>query len=147
MTMLDRGEIAGLIPHAGTMCLLDGVDRWDATTIRCLTGRHRRQDNPLRRADGSLGAICAVELAAQAMALHGRLNGNMNGPPKPGALASVRDVRLRVSRLDQIIEDLVVDAVLLMGDDSSATYSFTLTAAGNEVARGRATVVFDVTVR
>lgn len=144
MTALDRDQIAALIPHAGTMCLLDSVDLWDATSIRCVTGSHRRPDNPLRRAEGSLGAVCAVELAAQAMALHGRLIGDANGPPKPGALASVRDVRLRVAYLDRIVEDIVVDATLLMGDGSTATYSFTLTAAQNEVARGRATVIFDV---
>jgi predicted hotdog family 3-hydroxylacyl-ACP dehydratase len=147
MTILDRDQIAGLIPHAGTMCLLDRVDLWDATSIRCVTGRHRRQDNPLRRAQGSLGAVCAVELAAQAMALHGRLIGNGDGPPKPGALASVRDLHLRTACLDQIVADIVVDAVLLVGDDASATYSFSLTAAQSEIARGRATVVFDVTVR
>jgi predicted hotdog family 3-hydroxylacyl-ACP dehydratase len=144
MTALDRSRIARLIPHSGTMCLLDEVERWDANSIRCRTGRHRRPDNPLVRAEGGIGGICAVELAAQAMAVHGRLAGAANAPPKPGALASVRDVRLRATMLDRVEDDIVIDAVLLMSDGASATYSFTVCAAESEIARGRATVVFDI---
>lgn len=143
MTALDRSQIATLIPHSGAMCLLDQVERWDANTIRCQTGCHRRQDNPLARAEGGIGGICAVELAAQAMAVHGRLTGDANAPPKPGALASVRDLRLRAAVLDRVEDDIVVDAVLLMSDGASATYSFTVRAAESEIVRGRATVVFD----
>ncbi len=144
MTMLDRNQIAALIPHAGTMCLLDRVEHWDANSIRCATSRHRRGDNPLARAEGGIGAVCAVELAAQAMALHGRLLGDASGPPKPGALASVRDLRLHTPRLDGIAGDIAIDALLLMSDGSSATYSFALSAAQSEIARGRATVIFDI---
>lgn len=141
--MLDRSEIAALIPHAGTMCLLDRVERWDATSIRCRTARHRSGDNPLRRVEGAIGAICAAEFAAQAMAVHGRLAGGTSGPPTPGILASVRDVWLGVAHLDQIADDLVIEAALLMSDGVSATYSFAVTAAQGALARGRATVVFD----
>ncbi|HEY1503252.1 MAG TPA: phosphotransferase [Stellaceae bacterium] len=142
--MIDRSQIARLIPHAGAMCLLDKVVSWDAGSIRCLTTRHRSSDNPLRRADGKIGAICAVEFAAQAMALHGRLVADTDGPPKPGILASVRDVRLHKPFLDGVIGDIAIDAVLLMGDGRSATYSFTLSAAQNRLGSGRATVIFDV---
>ena len=142
--MLDRSQIAALIPHAGTMCLLDKVERWDATSIRCLTSRHRSGDNPLKRAEGGIGAVCGVEFAAQAMAVHGRLAANLDGLPKPGLLASVRDLRLRVAFLDEIAEELVIDATLLMSDGHTATYSFTLSAARSELACGRATVVFEL---
>jgi len=143
--MIERSQIARLIPHAGAMCLLDKVMRWDANSIRCLTTRHRSSDNPLTRADGKIGAICAVEFAAQAMALHGRLVTGMNdSAPKPGFLASIRDVRLHTPFLDQVAEDIVIDAALLMGDGRSATYSFTLSAAEDKLASGRATVVFDM---
>lgn len=141
--MIERGEIARLIPHAGAMCLLDKVVRWDASSIRCLTTRHGSGNNPLRRADGSLGTVCAIEFAAQAMALHGRLVTETNSPPKPGILASVRDVRLKRRFLDEVVGDIVIDAALLMGDGRSATYSFTLSTGQDELASGRATVVFD----
>jgi predicted hotdog family 3-hydroxylacyl-ACP dehydratase len=144
MMTLDRNQIATLIPHSGTMCLLDFVERWDARSIRCLTGRHRCRDNPLERPEGGIGGVCVVELAAQAMAVHGRLAGDVASPPKPGALASVRDLRVYVGMLDRVMDDLVIDAVLLVAEGSGATYSFTVTAAQNEIARGRATVVFDI---
>jgi predicted hotdog family 3-hydroxylacyl-ACP dehydratase len=144
--MIERGEIALLIPHAGAMCLLDKVVRWDAGSIRCLTARHRSADNPLQRAGGEIGAACAVEFAAQAMALHGRLLHETGDAPKPGYLASVRDVRLHTPFLDKIGDDLVIDAALLMGDERTASYSFTLSTAAGEIASGRATVVFDMAV-
>lgn len=147
MTTLDRDRIATLIPHSGTMCLLDLVERWDANSIRCVTARHRRGDNPLARSEGGIGGVCVVELAAQAMAVHGRLTGDATQPPKPGALASIRDLRLQVGMLDRISGDLVIDAALLMADGAGATYSFAVSAAQGEIARGRATVVFDIGLR
>jgi len=78
------------------------------------------------------------------MAVHGRLTGDATQPSKPGALASIRDLRLRAGILDRTVGDIVVDATLLMADGSGATYSFTASAAQTEIARGRATVVFDI---
>lgn len=141
--MIERSQIAQLIPHAGAMCLVDKVVSWDARSIRCLTARHRSSDNPLKRADGKIGAICAVEFAAQAMALHGRLVTDTSGAPTPGFLASVRDVRLHGRFLDEVVDDIVIDAALLMGDGHSATYSFALNTAAGNLGSGRATVVFD----
>ncbi|WP_309246593.1 hypothetical protein [Ramlibacter montanisoli] len=43
---LDHAAIAGLIPHAGRMCLLARVDAWDAQRIRCSATSHRESDNP-----------------------------------------------------------------------------------------------------
>jgi len=142
--MMESSEIALLIPHAGAMRLLDKVVSWDTRSIRCLTTRHRGADNPLRRRDGKIGAICAVEFAAQAMALHGRLCAEASGAPKPGFLASVRNVLLRTRFLDEVAGDIAIDAALLMGDGRSATYSFTLSVAANTLASGRATVVFEM---
>ena len=78
---MTRDDIATLIPHSGSMCLLDGVLSWDENTILCRTASHRLPDNPLR-SNGRLAGVCGVEYAAQAMALHGGLTG--------GGLTSVR---------------------------------------------------------
>lgn len=145
MTLMDRQQIAAMIPHAGTMCLLDAVLSWDAVSVRCLSRRHRRADNPMRRADGGLGAVCGVEIAAQAMAVHGRLVAGGGSPPAHGYLASVRDVHLRISRLDDVAGDLIVDAARIMGDTQGATYRFALASDGIELVSGRATVLFGVT--
>jgi predicted hotdog family 3-hydroxylacyl-ACP dehydratase len=145
MTCIDRAQIATMIPHAGSMCLLDAVLRWDAASVRCLSRRHCSADNPLRRADGGLGSACGVELAAQAMAIHGRLVAGSGGQSAHGYLASVREVRLRTPRLDGIAGDIVVDAERLMGDARGASYRFVLASDGVELISGRATVLLDVT--
>lgn len=145
MMLMDRRQIATMIPHAGTMCLLDAVLSWNAVSVRCLSRRCGNADNPLRRADGGLGAVCGIEIAAQAMAVHGRLVAGGSNPPAHGYLASVRDVRLRVSRLDDIAGDIIIDAEHLMGDAQSAAYQFTLSSDSIELVSGRATVLFGVT--
>ena len=106
---LDRDGIAALIPHSGAMCLLARLEAWDAQRIVCAATNHRDAGHPLRTRSGLL-APCAIEYAAQAMALHGALIGQVAGAPgtpgTPGYLASARGVRLHVLRLD----DLPLDA-------------------------------------
>src|SRR5690349_3882547 len=99
--MLDRDWIASHIPHQGSMCLLDSVQSWDADKIACQASSHRLPDHPLR-AYGRLGAACAIEYAAQAMAVHGALTGSAATAPKAGYLVSARSVQLLVERLDDI---------------------------------------------
>lgn len=139
---LGRDEIAALIPHAGAMCLLDGVIAWDDTSIRCRTARHRDRDNPLRK-DGRLATVCGIEFAAQAMAVHGALAGGVAGRPRAGYLASIRDLVCRAERLDLLTGDLVIEAERLMGDEARVIYQFTLRSGDDEVLSGRAAVVLD----
>src|SRR3569833_2555449 len=82
------------------MWLLDEVLNWDFTQTQCRTSTHRSPDNPLR-SNGRLGSACAIEYAAQTMAVHGALVASASGgTAPPGFLASVRGVRLNVDRLD-----------------------------------------------
>jgi predicted hotdog family 3-hydroxylacyl-ACP dehydratase len=139
----DRDWITARIPHQGDMCLLDGVESWDATHIRCRAASHRAPDNPLR-AGGRLGAAAGIEYAAQAMALHGALLAPPEGEaPRAGFLASVRGVELLVDRLDDVAEDLVVEAERLSGEGNSVLYAFSVSADGRVLLRGRAAVVLD----
>jgi predicted hotdog family 3-hydroxylacyl-ACP dehydratase len=140
--LVTREIIAGLIPHSGAMCLLDGVLQWDANRILCMSRSHRDADNPLRT-DGRLPAVCGVEYAAQAMAVHGGLAGQVSGKPRAGYLASLRDVVCRRSRLDDLAGDLVVEAELVAGDGERVIYQFTLRVGEVEVMSGRAAVVLD----
>jgi predicted hotdog family 3-hydroxylacyl-ACP dehydratase len=141
--VIGRKQIATMIPHAGAMCLLDGVLYWDHASIRCLSARHRDEHNPLRRA-GRLSAVCGTEFAAQAMAVHGRLAGGIGRRPQAGYLASVRDVHCRQERLDVLESDLIVTAERLMGDEQRVIYRFALDCAGIEILSGRAAVVLEV---
>ena len=142
MSGIGRERILGMIPHAGAMCLLDEVLSWDKDSVRCLSRRYRQADNPLRRADGTLGAACGIEIAAQAMAVHGRLTAARGGEPVPGYLVSLRDVRLEAALLERAAGPLIIGARLLVGDDSGASYEFAVTAEGVTWLSGRATVLF-----
>jgi predicted hotdog family 3-hydroxylacyl-ACP dehydratase len=144
---LNRAWILAHIPHQGRMCLLEEVIEWDARQIRCRGNSHRAADNPLR-SHGRLGSACGIEYAAQAMALHGALaaDGGPDGPtPKAdlGFLASVRDVRLFVSRLDDIESDLICEATRLAGDSVTAMYEFALRAGERNLLSGRAAVILN----
>jgi len=140
--LADKAAIAKVIPHAGTMCLLDGVLACDAQRIRCISTSHRDADNPLRAGD-ELPALCGIEYAAQAMAVHGVLGGQIDKKPRAGFLASLRDVNCNSMRLDNIADELIIDAEKIMGDDARVIYQFSLHAGQNEVLSGRATVVLD----
>ena len=139
---LDRAAIAALIPHAGAMCLLDRVERWDETRIRCASRSHLDEANPLR-AGGQLPAVCGIEYAAQAMAVHGGLTRGERERPRAGYLASVRDVTCSRERLDDLDGELVVEAERMMGDGDRVIYGFRLWVGGTEVLTGRAAVVLE----
>lgn len=140
---LDHAWIERHIPHQGSMCLLDRVESWDETHIRCRAVSHRAAANPLR-AHGRLGAACGIEYAAQAMAVHGALL----APPgrtraRVGYLVSARAVRLWVVRLDDITDDLSVSATCTTRNDNNILYEFTVDAGARRLLQGRATVVLN----
>jgi len=139
---LDRAWLLAHLPHQGSMCLLDVVTEWDAQRIRCTASSHRAADNPLRAHD-RLGAACGIEYAAQAMAAHGALLAAADSAPRAGYLASARGVDLHVARLDDLADDLEVEAERLSGDDNTILYGFRVSAAGRELLSGRAPVVLD----
>jgi predicted hotdog family 3-hydroxylacyl-ACP dehydratase len=145
--LLNRAWIEARIPHQGRMCLLDEVLDWDAQHIRCRTATHRAPDNPLRSHD-RLSIACGIEYAAQAMALHGALAGGAvdaiaGRSSRVGLLASVRDVRLMVLRLDDIESDLICEITHLAGDSLTALYEFALRDRDRSLLSGRASVILD----
>jgi predicted hotdog family 3-hydroxylacyl-ACP dehydratase len=139
---MTRTEIAQLIPHAGAMCLLDGVVHWDEGGIRCVSNSHRDAANPLR-SGGQLPALCGIEYAVQAMAVHGGLAQAGREKPRAGYVASVRDVVCRRERMDDLDGSLVVEASQLLGDGDRVIYEFRLWIGDVEILSGRAAVVLD----
>lgn len=142
-TARDHAWIAAHIPHHGTMCLLHRVRAWDSVKIQCDAVSHRDPANPLR-AHGRLGAVCGIEYAAQAMAIHGALQA---GPelncPRVGYLVSVRSATLHVARLDDIAADLLIEASCITASANNILYEFNISAAGQLLLAGRAAVVLD----
>jgi predicted hotdog family 3-hydroxylacyl-ACP dehydratase len=133
------------------MCLLEEVLSADVDGIVCRAVSHRDVGHPLRE-DGILSAVCGIEYAAQAMAVHGALAGKAAGNAagdrqaagephaRRGMLAAARDVVFHVERLDDIADDLVVSARKLVVEDGWLLYEFVLRAGAKELLRGRAAV-------
>jgi predicted hotdog family 3-hydroxylacyl-ACP dehydratase len=141
-TMLAKTDFTDLIPHAGDMCLLDGVLSWDDTSIHATSVSHVLDTHPLRSEHG-LHAVHLAEYGAQAMAVHGALRGRERGEtaPRPGMLVSLRGVKLSAQRIDNREGVLDVYAECLIADENGAQYLFRVLHSGEELASGRAAVI------
>lgn len=138
---LDHAALCALIPHAGSMCLLDTVLDWDGDRIRCRTNGHRAPGHPLRRADGTLGASHLLEYGAQAAAVHGALLAALgNASARPGYLVTTRRLALYVPRLDDLPDALEINANRLLGGASGWVYEFSVTHTGQCLAEGQFTI-------
>ncbi|WP_207538036.1 phosphotransferase [Sabulicella rubraurantiaca] len=134
----DAAAVARLVPHAGSMSLLDRVLHWEEGRILCETARHRDPAHPLRR-DGILPAICGVEFALQAMALHGALG--EGAAQRRGFVSSLRDVSLRLALLDEVPGPLEVEAEALVAEASGFIYRFAIRGEGEALLEGQAAVI------
>ncbi len=145
---LDHAGIEALVPHRGAMCLLDRMLSCSEDRIECTAVNHRDPRHPLRTPAG-LWASAAIEYAAQAAALHGALMARQSGHDAAGGyLASARDVRLAVLRLDDLpaapgmqADELHITARRQAGDAGHLLYEFALVHLGREIASGRLAVV------
>lgn len=130
--------LRGLIPQAGSMCLLDSVVAHSESEIECTTSTHSAPGNPLRR-DGQLSALHLVEYAAQAMAAHGALS---SGGVQRGMLAALRDIRLHVERIDNLDTQLNVKASRRIVQPGGSLYDFSISAGGQLLCEGRIAIAF-----
>lgn len=131
---LAQDELRKLIPHAGSMCLLDRVLDFSGDEIRCSARSHADPANPLRR-EGVLSALHLAEYAAQAMAAHGALSAG--GRAQPGMLAALRDIRLHVEYIQDIGGELTIHARRRLAQRDGSLYDFSVTADGRVLAEGR----------
>jgi predicted hotdog family 3-hydroxylacyl-ACP dehydratase len=142
--MMEKPEmiaVADLIPHQAEMCLLERIIEWDDQRIRLATGSHRSPTHPLNDG-GRLRAVHLCEYGAQAMAVHGALKARAHGgTPKPGMLVSLRAVTFHRDFIDDLPNDLQVDAQCLLATGSSLQYQFRITHDDELIAEGRAAVV------
>ena len=140
MPSLTKDDLVCLLPHAGAMRLLDRVESWDASTIRCLAVSHRDPANPLRRG-ARLDVVAGLEYAAQAMGVHvGLLDGRPTVGGSIGYVGGLRDVTFGIDRLDDCPGELTIDATRLFADNRSFMYRFAVSCHGREVLTGRASI-------
>lgn len=135
---LHNNDIATLIPHAGSMCLLNRIEHFDAQHIVCSASSHRDTHNPLRHA-GQLSIQTGIEYAAQAVAAHGSLLMRQQNPqaaPRGGMIAVLTDVRWQVERLDTVSDDLTISAERLAELPQGLQYRFALHTEQQELLSG-----------
>ena len=135
---LNQAQFAHLIPHAGSMMLIDQVDSWSDKHINCSTQSHLATDNPLRL-DNSLSIMYLIEYGAQSMAIHGGL---LSGKSSPGFLAAVRGAHFHINSLDTISGSLHIKASAELKIENGAVYSFRITDSQDTLLLdARATVI------
>jgi predicted hotdog family 3-hydroxylacyl-ACP dehydratase len=138
--MAVDARIAGLIPHAGAMSLLERIEHWDESSVTLATSTHRDPANPLADRSG-LRSIHLCEYGAQAMAVHGGLAAQAVGRrASPGLLVSLRDVELHRDFVHDLDGELHVEARRIQAGESAWQYSFRVLHAGTVLAQGRAVV-------
>ncbi|WP_067561973.1 hypothetical protein [Halofilum ochraceum] len=139
---LDRAAIEGLIPHAGSMCLLERVVQWDQESIECRSRSQLDMDNPLR-VDGGVPIEAGIEYAAQAMAVHGGLRATGDGGPRRGFVAVLNRVAWNTEWLDEDPGELCIHAHALQGDDDGRQYAFRIDRDDRTLIEGTALVMLE----
>ena len=144
---MTKEDIGRLLPHGDSMRLLDYVEVWDETTIRCRTATHRHQQHPLRFR-GRLTVSAGLEYAAQAMGTHvGLMSRGQRAEAPIGYVGSVRDVMFSVSYLDDLAGDLTIEASRMAEGADSYMYRFTVSHCGSALIEGRAAIFIQSTAR
>lgn len=139
---LGKEALCKLIPHSGSMCLLDTVAYWDQERIVCHSKSHLLPDNPLRR-DGQLSLLNAIEYGAQGMAVHGGLLAQSEkGLAGAAYLASLKDIVFESNvSLDNVSAELVIEATRVFADKGSLVYDFSVSAGQVRLISGQALVI------
>jgi predicted hotdog family 3-hydroxylacyl-ACP dehydratase len=137
--MIPTLPIDRMLPHAGAMVLIDEIVYADPMRIECATRAHRSAGFPLAQ-DGRVPSLCAVEMAAQAMALHAAV-ADPEHRARTGRLASLSDVEVLHDRLDDQPDALRVEAFLEHASARGSAYRFSVASGARVLIRGRALVV------
>ena len=127
-----------LIPHEGSMVLIDQVDDWDLNKISCSSRSHLLSNNPLI-VNNSLSSIHLIEYGAQAMAIH---RGLLTGESLQGFLAAVRDAKFFIDNLDNVHGALYIQAIFELKINDNVVYTINVTDENNApLLEARASVV------
>lgn len=141
-------DIQSLIPHTGTMCLLDCVESFDDMRIVCRASSHRDPANPLRF-NNHLSVQAGIEYAAQAVAAHGSLLARQRGDaytPRGGMIAVLTGIQWHIDHLDIETADLAVTAEKLADLPQGLNYRFTLSALDGPLLEGELIIALQQTV-
>ncbi len=142
---MKKAQICQLLPHSGTMCLLDEIVSWDKEQLVVKTMSHTELDNPLFYED-SLNSIHGIEYAAQTMALHSALLAQKETKQKEsrGYLASVKNIQISEEYLFQAqsnnLTPLFIYVSILMAGSQGFTYQFEILKDDKVFISGKITI-------
>ena len=120
---LEAGEagplaIESLLPHRPPMLWLEGIDRFDADSARCLARAASLHAG--LGAGGEVGGWAAIEWMAQAVAAHDGARRSLAGQPiRPGMLLGTPRLELAADAF-QLEEAFWIDVRRVLGDDESS---------------------------
>ena len=135
---IEKIHFQDLIPHEGSMVLIDQVNDWDLNKISCSTRSHLLSNNPLML-NNSLSSIHLIEYGAQAMAIH---RGLLTGESLQGFLAAVRDAKFFIDNLDNVHGALYIQAIFELKINDNVVYTINVTDENNApLLEARASVV------
>lgn len=132
---MDRTQIAALIPHGNSMCLLDQVVAWDSSRIHCRSQQFATEENPLFE-NNQLASVLLIEYGAQAAAVHAALLQSSLGEARPAYIGAVKDVELLSAMVDNS-RALDLHAHCLLSSSQGAIYELEASQAGHSLLRGR----------
>jgi predicted hotdog family 3-hydroxylacyl-ACP dehydratase len=147
--MLEKHQIEGLLPHQGTMFLLERVIGYDRDKITCVTRTHQSPTNPLRH-ENQLPAHVAIEYAAQAAGIHGGLlNSDLfpDAPAQMGYLAVISNAEWKVERLDDLREELTIHAVRTAVTPGGRAYRVRIEHEGDTIMTGDLVIALETAGR
>jgi predicted hotdog family 3-hydroxylacyl-ACP dehydratase len=135
--MIERDAVMKLIPHSGSMCLIDRALSWNGDEIRCESANHGDVRHPLQRG-GILSAVHLIEYGAQAAALHSVLAASApTHIVATGFLASVRACDLHVERIDDLPGTLQIGASREVRSSEALMYRFEIWHQERSLCSGR----------
>ncbi len=151
---MNKSDICQLLPHSGSMCLIDQIISWDDNELIAHSRSHHDNNNPLRNNllsnSHSLSSIIGIEYAAQTMALHAGLLAEKENQGRPnknnlgGYLATTRKVVIGSNSLcppdTEPFAPLVIQVSVLMRDTQGYTYQFNIHSQHVNIISGQLTI-------
>lgn len=133
--LMDHAQIAALIPHGESMCLLDEVISWDAAQLHSRSNHFATSTNPLFE-DEQLDSILLIEYAAQAAAIHAALLHSGLGDKRPAYIGAVKNIEL-LEPIGNNHLPIDIQVECLLNNSSGAIYQISVLQSDKILLRGR----------
>lgn len=122
--MISREVIQTLIPHGDSMSLIDTVDYWDESQIKCSVDPYQGFKYPFRTETHS-STMLLIEHGAQASGIHSALLLKEKfSPSQLIVLGAVKNAKLYHDNISKEVKRIQIIAELLINNQNGAIYTF-----------------------